>query len=260
MVMDDESREAHNLADRLLSLTSAFAQSRLEYNSPSTYYGRNGHDRQQLIMFWADNFTEAEYIGFVDTDTFFVAPVDRADLFEGQKPVIIGMYGMDRKKLWRKVPRSTAYTLKQPEVLRCMFYFPVIIRSRHLRQLREFIYETHGQNMNDFFQSLKQRPYSQFNIMCNYLWYHHRDEYAWHVQDSVTHLPGRPSLGQVGSKEVAGITEAMLRPKPRVSIHTTYHFNRWGKIYPHLLREILAAGFCYDALATNSSVGITWCR
>ncbi len=108
-------------------------------------------------MFWADNFTEAEYIGFVDTDTFFVAPVDREDLFESEKPVIIGLYGLD-SKFWRRMSRFTARALKQPEVLRCMIYFPVIIRSRHLRQLREFIYETHGQNMISCCRSCPRRP------------------------------------------------------------------------------------------------------
>ena len=36
-------------------------------NHPSSYY-RRGIDRQQLLMFWADNFTTAEYVGFADTD------------------------------------------------------------------------------------------------------------------------------------------------------------------------------------------------
>ena len=34
---------------------------KIAYNEPSMYYSGHGHDRQQLIMFWADNFTSAEY-------------------------------------------------------------------------------------------------------------------------------------------------------------------------------------------------------
>jgi hypothetical protein len=65
---------------------------RLTSNEPSTYYKR-GHDRQQRLMFWADNFTTAEYVGFVDTDCVFITYVDREDLFENGKPVINGRSG-----------------------------------------------------------------------------------------------------------------------------------------------------------------------
>ncbi len=207
-------------------------------------------------MFWADNFTEAEHIGFVDTDTLFVAPVDRKDLFEGDKPVIIGLYGFDDDPWWSQVPQSTANILRQNEVLRCMSYFPMIIKAKHLRALREFILKTHGKNMNDFFQSMDKEHYSQFNIMCNYLWYHHRNEYAWYVQEYEPGVPGQ-SPGQVQSMEEAGIGPDMLYPKPRVSVHTNYHF-----VGPsaRVQWEILALGYCYDALATDSSAGLHWCR
>ncbi len=44
-------------------------------------------------MFWADNFTSSEYVGFSDTDAIFTTYVDREDLFEHSKPVINGMVG-----------------------------------------------------------------------------------------------------------------------------------------------------------------------
>jgi hypothetical protein len=56
-----------------------------------TGFYRNGADRQQLMMLWADNFTTAEYVGFSDTDTLFLTYVDREDLFEDGKPVINGI-------------------------------------------------------------------------------------------------------------------------------------------------------------------------
>ena len=84
IVLDEESRDA-DLESRLLNQTSSLSRSRLEFNPPSIYYDRVGHDRQQLIMFWADNFTDAEFVGFVDTDSFFHAPVDKEDIFAGLK-------------------------------------------------------------------------------------------------------------------------------------------------------------------------------
>ena len=43
--------------------------------APAPY--RTGMDRQQWYMFWADNFTRSEYVGFVDADTLFITYVDR---------------------------------------------------------------------------------------------------------------------------------------------------------------------------------------
>jgi hypothetical protein len=66
---------------------------RLTPNSPSNYQ-RRGYDRQQRLMFWADNFTTAEFVGFADSDCVFETYVDREDLFENGKPVVNGRSGM----------------------------------------------------------------------------------------------------------------------------------------------------------------------
>lgn len=41
------------------------AGARLVHSPPLPF--NKGHDRQQHLMFWADNFTTREYVGFVDT-------------------------------------------------------------------------------------------------------------------------------------------------------------------------------------------------
>jgi hypothetical protein len=46
------------------------------------------------MMFWADNFTSREFVGFVDTDAVFLAYVDREDLFEDGKPVVNARSGI----------------------------------------------------------------------------------------------------------------------------------------------------------------------
>lgn len=52
----------------------------ISLNEPSNFYSK-GYDRQQLLMFWADNYTSSEYVGFVDTDCLFITYVDITDLF-----------------------------------------------------------------------------------------------------------------------------------------------------------------------------------
>ena len=41
-----------------------------------------GHDRQQLIMLWADNFTTADYVGFLDDDSMISHHVLPEDIFD----------------------------------------------------------------------------------------------------------------------------------------------------------------------------------
>lgn len=57
-------------------ITNVFAPHGLQ--DPSPYHGESGHDRQQWSMFWADNYTSSDYVGFVDTDTLFDTLVDLA--------------------------------------------------------------------------------------------------------------------------------------------------------------------------------------
>ena len=45
-----------------------------------------GHDRQQYMMFYADNYTTSEFVGFVDTDAIVHSFVDREDIFEEGRP------------------------------------------------------------------------------------------------------------------------------------------------------------------------------
>jgi hypothetical protein len=96
IVYDSENGDSYNFKEMQQYITKYANQLpgpyRLTSNEPSTYYKR-GHDRQQRLMFWADNFTTAEYVGFVDTDCVLITYVDREDLFENGKPVINGRSG-----------------------------------------------------------------------------------------------------------------------------------------------------------------------
>lgn len=115
---------------------------------PSSYYRRPG-DRQQLMMLWADNFTDAEYIGFVDSDAVFLTYIDREDLFENGKPVINAKAGPTSDKFWSSAPASTYDTLHLQESMRCMSYFPVIIKREHIKEMRDYITWLHTRN-HDF--------------------------------------------------------------------------------------------------------------
>lgn len=144
----------------------------------------------------ADNYTSKEYVGFVDTDCFFLTYIDREDLFEEGKPVINGRTGYhDPEDVWAQMPLGTYVftvlpffyqicqilpfvrylTLGMNETFRCMSYFPVIVKTAHLKPMREFISRYHNEDFDIvFYKNISTRPYSQFGIMCTYLFAFHR--------------------------------------------------------------------------------------
>lgn len=67
--------------------------------------------------------------------------------------------------------------------MRCVSYFPVIIRISHLREMRAFFsakfHKTFDNLFFDHIMGAYGKFYSQFNIMCAFLFYFHRDEYVW---------------------------------------------------------------------------------
>lgn len=199
-------------------------------NNPIPADRHLGHDRQQRIMFYADQWSRAEYVGFVDTDCFFVTYVDRGDIFEGNKPVVNGRSGNYRspqngigRDWWEQVPKGTYKLLGMLEPMRCMSYFPVVIKTAHIKEMREYIEKLHGKPFDEVFRGLYGNAYSQFNIMCTYLFYKHHEEYAWFIHDVTPgwdYVNPAPIPGQVTNGSM--FTPAMRYPKPRIAVHANY--------------------------------------
>lgn len=250
---------------------------RIAYNDPSKYYLGHGHDRQQLVMFWADNFTSAEYVGFVDTDCLFLTYVDREDLFENGKPVVNARTGNLYKStnggwqgdnFWRLVAERTFETTGIAETMRCMSYFPVIIKTAHIKAIRERILSqfNHSLTFNEIFRlhMANDGMYSQFNIFCTVLYEDFHDDYVWYVHDvspewDHEHPPPAP-----GQNATPGIFEkSMYLPKPRIASHANYR--NWGQ--PHWmagpLKDInvkvtLQQGICFSPPLPHSGYDV--CR
>lgn len=218
------------------------------YMEQSPWYNNLGYDRQQFAMYWADNYTNAEYVGFVDADTIFVTYVDREDLFEDGKPVVNARIGLNTRKPWSLVPGVTWGITGMEEPMRCMSYFPVIVKVEHLRGIREMIEKHNKKPFNLAFQEFTKRGFScQFNIMCTYLFNYHRDDYVWYTHDTTPEWDGfhpRPVWGQWGDKSI--YDKSFFLPKPRVSTHARYHKLEKSNIFtsPALLREVIQRGIC----------------
>lgn len=180
-------------------LDTYFPRIRVSFNQPFLNVYNTGHDRQQYLMFYADNFTStsSEFVGFVDSDTSFHSFVDREDIFEDNKPVIHGRlqrwksHGTDKDKRHWAFMTKKALGLEEPML--CMNYFPVVFKITHLKALRDFITQrfkkrTFAEAFRHFTESesgdTKIGRYSQFNIMCTFMWWFQRDSYTWYIHDT----------------------------------------------------------------------------
>lgn len=203
----------------------------ISLSEPSEWYHR-ATDRQQLMMMWADNFTSSEYVAFTDSDTVFLTAIDREDLFEDGKPVINGRAGPhDKNDFWSTAPSSTFDILRLNETMRCMSYFPVIIKTRHLADLRKHVIDVHGGNrtFDDIFKEVTSRHHEffQFNAICTFAFNYKREEYRWYAHPMVRHdwdgTRPHPNAFQIRDFSVFDdLQPSVFEPKPRVATHGRY--------------------------------------
>ncbi|CAM9643137.1 unnamed protein product, partial [Hapterophycus canaliculatus] len=161
---------------------------------------REGYSRQQYSNFYADLYTDAEFLAIVDTDSAFRVPVVPSDLFEGDKPIV---KGFNQESDWTSHV-STIAIGGHESVGRFMtrYSFPVVLRASDMPKIRSGIAKNMGaatfEEAFHFLCSAGAGTYSQFEIILNFVWYNMRDGYAWHIAD--------PASGAF--EEISGHTKA----------------------------------------------------
>ena len=226
-----------------------------------------GWHKSQWLRFWADNFTNSEFVGFIDTDTLFVSQVTQRDLFKlnhqhhrpkkqkqllRHRPIVRPILGPPKQanvNYWKRVPERTFKYTGYNEPFNCMSYFPIIVKTQHLPIIREQIRRTVLPNgtFDQAFQIIvKGNFYSEYNMMCAIMWNQMRDEYEWKISLSSNYkLTNFPTT--------SGIVGKMLVTEPRVAIH-------WGHLYSNIeidIKEILQMGVCYASMVGGKS---SFCR
>ena len=149
---------------------------RTEFIAKSSYYGGGkfnnpGYDRQQYLMFYPENYTSSEYVGFVDTDALFFTYVDLNDIFESGKPIIHGRSGPYRNSgeiwQWTTMSNTTYNVMGLQEPTNCMAYFPVVIRAQHIIELRKYLERKYQMPFYEIFRlHIAPNLFSQFNLFC----------------------------------------------------------------------------------------------
>lgn len=228
IVLDDESEEDHRFGEEVATIAVSYGLPPIKvvYETPSTAY-ETGYDRQQWSMFWADNYTTATYVGFVDTDTLFTTRVHPGDLFECGRPLVLGVVGAEKATQWVSSSKTTALVLGKPEVMRGMTYFPVILKTSHLAKMRLDITERlNATSFDDAFTTFSKGSrrgaftYSQFNIMVNYVFYREHCDYSFSFQEL---NPGDWTVSEGRSPCLITILDEMNTfPRVLVSQHNSY--------------------------------------
>ncbi|XP_065650893.1 uncharacterized protein LOC136079107 [Hydra vulgaris] len=202
--------------------------------------------RMYYDAFFPELYTSAEFIGFVDTDTLFVTPVTPQNLFEGNKPVVIGVAGYGDYAL------CTEFMLKEKQLMICMSYFPVTIKVAHLIDMRGYIEKLHNKSFAEVFGEAvfklgkgTEGCLCQFAIMCNYVYRFHRSEYSFKIQVNPN------------NNIANNFTESEKIPFVRVAIHSRHSIpnqvlDPMAKNSITMFNERIKEGICM-------ALGFQWC-
>ena len=235
VVLDQEKPDDHKYGD---TIRNTFPFPRICYMANLTLPGYSGKDRMQRDLFYANQCTSKRYVAFVDTDALFITRVIPEMLFKDDKPIIIAIYGLDFRADWS---RSTAGIFMSKDVMRCMSYFPVVIKVEHLVQMRAYLENLHNISFDEILQKWNAARFAQFNLMCQYLWMFHRSEYDFRFQ---LQRNRSPLLNRVDPKIVDNMTtEEQRSPIARVSVHYKYFSFAWKE--QDTYRDIFRKSVCF---------------
>ncbi|XP_013390758.1 uncharacterized protein LOC106159114 isoform X1 [Lingula anatina] len=223
VILDNESKEDHAL-EKAIRDSPQYPKVFFEDPNPEVY-NNIGPDRMQRSMFYPENYTKAEYVGYVDTYTLFVTVVTPEDLFTDGKPIVIGVVGQFLNEFWRDLTMKHSKLFRTGEVMKCMSYFPVIMKVKYIIECRHYLERLHKKSFDAIIKEMSaNRRFSQFSIMCQCIYTLHRNEYVFHLHPRPNwnfkgNLPGR--VPPQFYKE--NFTPEERTPTVRTSIHWKFH-------------------------------------
>ena len=255
VVLDGEKSDDHKFGNQI----------KTQWPFPKICYAMQGdasvyHGWGKARMFWdmmhPDQCTASTYTGYIDTDTMFDTMVTPQLLFEYGKPVIVAKIGLAPYPCWEK---TTERFLGRKEVMQCMSTFPVTVKTEHMKEMRDILSKQFGKSFAIIFRASAAGGdpscICQFSLMCNYLWYYHKDEYSWHFQ---TVPDGNWNGADIRDGQVdvhyyqTYIKPEMKIPIPRTSVHLRYTLIKGvvlDKREPssETVGDIIKEGLCYSA-------------
>jgi len=194
-----------------------------------------GYARQQYSNFIVDETLEDlrddEYVGFVDSDTFFTTAVLPEELFDWDsaqrkwKPRVFGYNSccVDWMKTTKKIiaPGQTAGNFMT------VYGFPIILKVDHLKAIRRTMTskgDFASPSWDETFRKIcGTGSYSQFDIMMNVLWNSElHDEYSWYLRSQSDAQSPSFHRGVANSREYALSKNDFHHPKLSMMEHATH--------------------------------------
>ena len=241
VVLDQEKPEDHAFGD---AIQKTFPFPRQCYMDTIMVPGYSSKDRMQRDMFYPERCTSKKYVAYVDTDTMFITRIIPEMLFVKNKPIIIAIYGNITDRFWNRISQSTANIFKTKEVMRGMANFPIIIKVDHIVKMREYLENLHNMSFDEILPKLKVRLFAQFNLMCQYIWMFHRNEYEFRFQLQTKGMP-KVISGREDSKYYdKTLTAEQRMPIARCCAHYKYIIKDWKN--QDAYRNLLRSSICFS--------------
>lgn len=135
---------------------------------------------QQAVKMYADTYTDADFISFVDSDCVFTEPVTPETFMTDGKVNWLHTpwehIADETSKVWREVMRRCVGKDAPAEFMR---RHPQMIPRWALEEFRGFVAQKHGVSLEHYILSQPGRSFSEFNCIGFYLWLHHYDKIHW---------------------------------------------------------------------------------
>jgi hypothetical protein len=137
-----------------------------------------GFSRTQWSNFYSDLYSDADFIGMIDSDTEFSfrGSLSKHLILEGERPIIHGIRSGNQPVV--------KFMLGVEMAAEFMYVFPFVVKREHFAMMRAQVVQATGYATFEqawFHMQNQYDSWGQFIIMGNYLFHFHHDEYAWDV-------------------------------------------------------------------------------
>jgi len=147
----------------------------------------DGYIAQQVTKIYADTWTSAENILFVDSDIVFFRHATPENFMRHGKPFIMfthyDKFPVDKDMPWKAITEKfMSHTVDYEFMRRLPSMYPTAL----LREIREFCQLTHNIGLLAYLKLVKDREFSEFNAIGAYVYYHAPQHVHFIPTDSVS--------------------------------------------------------------------------